>query len=145
LHDHRLDGAAPKDRFPCLFKHVIRRSCRLQQLDCSSLCQARQLSALGAYSVIHLWAFLPVAPFSVGQDPVVWKWTVDIKYSTSSAYQIQFYISNLIDLHIKPHRSDFGHSEAAWVAIEGHCLTSYKPAQGGILQQPRLLAPSLPT
>ena len=94
-HHSWLDGEAPKNLALHLFELARRKNKSMQQeLYTHSWIRAlrgRITTATHVEEFVSLWIRLQNVQLQLEeQDSIVWKWTPDGKYSTRSAYQIQF-------------------------------------------------------
>lgn len=94
LEDHWLQGDSIKDKAPCLFQLVSRRT-RATQMVRKALTQRQWvrsitggLSTTAIAEYLELWEAMESIQFSKQPDKLIWRWTQDGSYSAQSAYKM---------------------------------------------------------
>lgn len=130
-HHSWVDGEAPRNLAPHLFE-LVRRKNRSVQQELHNHAWIRALrgritTATHVEEFVSLWIRLQNIQLQPGiQDSIVWKWTPDGKYSTRSAYQIQFqgsFRKFCPDLIWKAHTENKC-KFFAWILIQNKILTA---------------------
>ena len=94
-HHNWLEGEAPRYLAPQLFKLVRRKNRMVRQElhngNWITVLRARITTTTQLQEFVGLWTILQNVQLQPDvQDTIIWKWTADGAYSTSSAYMIQF-------------------------------------------------------
>ena len=94
-HHNWLDGHAPRYLAPNLFCLVSRKNRTVKQElrnnNWIRKLQRKITSAVHIEEFVSLWIWIQDVHLQQGvQDTITWRWTGDGKYSTRSAYRIQF-------------------------------------------------------
>lgn len=88
-----LDGQAPMDRFPDLFKWAWRKNKSVKeelinQNWTRGLWRIQTVDEMASF--VELWDIVQNVQLTDEQDKVNWRWTTDGAYTAKSAYAVQF-------------------------------------------------------
>jgi hypothetical protein len=135
-HHGWLDGEAPRNLAPHLFKLIRRKNKSVaQELTNSAWIQSLRgkiTTTTQLEEFVYLWTRIRQVSLQPDvEDTLVWKWTQHGIYSSSSAYRAQFlgsYINHKISL-IWRARTENKCKFFAWVLIQNKLLTADNPAR----------------
>jgi hypothetical protein len=126
-----LDGRAPRDIAPRLYKLAWRKSLTVaEELQDANWMRGlwRMNDVEEMVELINLWPLVKDVQLSEQKDCIVWKWTVDGRYSAKSVYEVQFrgsfYTFNC--QAIWKARAEGKHRFFAWLLIQSKILTAHK-------------------
>jgi hypothetical protein len=126
-----LVGRAPRDIAPWLYKLAWRKSLTVaEELQDANWMRGlwRMNDVKEMVELINLWPLAKDVQLSEQKDRIVWKWTVDGRYSAKSVYEVQFRGSfcTFNCQAIWKARAEGKHRFFAWLLIQSKILTTHK-------------------
>ena len=123
-----MNGQAPMDRFPDLFRLAWRKNKTVKeeiqnQNWTRGLWRMQSVSEMASF--VQLWDMVQEVQLNDEQDSIFWRWTSDGVYTTKSAYNAQFLgtYSLFKGQHIWQAEAEEKHKFFAWLLVQCKILT----------------------
>ena len=124
-----LDGLAPMDIYPNLFKLAWRKNRTVKEELVNhnwtrGLWRMQSVQEMACF--VNLWDAVQAIQLTDQPDSIRWKWTAHGDYSAKSAYNIQFAGSHgqFISSHIWQAESEGKHKFFTWLLVQSKLLTA---------------------